>query len=521
MNAAPEHLTPPCVVTAPWQRLSGRVVWVDLVRSLLSLTPGVFAVVVVRVEPTLSTLWPLALVAVFGVFGAAFDIVRWAFTRYRITDTDIERRTGVLVRQHRTIRRDRIRSVDAHAKLRHRLAGLRIVTIGAGQQTGASEAALHLDALSKADAQQLRHRLLGTRSAGAGGDPAEPAASEQGAASGERGAEVFATLRAWWVVYNIFSSWGYLLAAGLLWGAYWLASTFGVNLLGVATGIADWDSLGWAGTAVVILVVGGVVGSLGMGASFFTSYWKFELARVRIGDASYLRTRRGLFSTHEVSRDEARMRGLSIGEPVLWRWMGMADTNIITTGLSMWDMEQPTAILPRGPVRVAREIAARVLGEPSPVDAPLARHPRAALRRRLWWATLATMGPTLLLAAPVASDAAPSWILAVALALWPVALLAAVLAYRALGHAIVGDHLVVRVGLLSRTTSVLRRDAVSTIAVSQSILQKRLGLSTVSAMTAAGWGYVQAPDIASHEATVFATQAAPGLVDEFIVTEVE
>ena len=57
--------------------------------------------------------------------------------------------------------------------------------------------------------------------------------------------------------------------------------------------------------------------------------------------------------------------------------------------------------------------------------------------------------------------------------------------------------------------------------MSQSILQKRLGLSTVSAMTAAGWGYVQAPDIASHEATVFATQAAPGLVDEFIVTEVE
>ncbi|WP_051704425.1 PH domain-containing protein [Glycomyces sp. NRRL B-16210] len=487
----------------PWRRLSVRVVWVDLAKTVLSLAPGVVAVGFFDVEPTLSTLWPLLLVALFGGLGAVTDIVRWAFTSYRVTETEIQRRTGAFVRRHRTVHLDRIRSVDTHAKLRHRAAGLRVVTVGAGQQNGAGEAALLLDALSKDDAARLRRELLGL---------AAPAAEN---ADTEPDAEVLATLRPWWVVYNMFSVWAYLMAAGLLWGLFWLVSTFGVDLYGAASRAADWDALGWLGVTVAVLVVGGAVGAIGMGVNFFTAYWKFELARVRTGGSTHLRTRRGLFSTREVNRDEARLRGLSIGEPLLWRWMGMADTNVITTGLSVWDMEQPTAILPRGPVRVARRVAARVLGDPCPLDAPLPRHPRAALRRRLWWATAIGMVPPAAVAVPVASGSASPWVLWAAFGLWPLALSGAVFAYLALGHAIAGEYLVVRSGLMSRTTSALRCDAVSTIAVRQSILQRRLGLSTVSAMTAAGWSAYEAPDVAAGEAVGFAAQAAPGLIDEF------
>lgn len=507
-------------VDVPWRRLNVRVIWVDLAMSVLSLLPGVIAVAIVGVEPSPSTLWPLALVAMFGVVGAVADIVRWTFTRYRVTDTEIERRTGVLVRRHRSVRCERIRSVDTHAKLRHRVVRLRVVTIGAGQQAGAGEAALFLDALSKDDAAQLQLELLEGPHRAEDAGQAEATASTQNAHTKLDG-EVFATLRPWWVFYNIFSIWAYLMAAGILWGLFWLASTFGIDLFGLVSEAADWQSLGWLGIIVAALIIGGVIGSIGMGVHFFTSYWRFELARVRSGSNSYLRTKRGLFSTREVSRDEARLRGLSIDEPLLWRWMGMADTNVITTGLSVWDSEQPAAILPRGPIRVAREVAARVLGESRPLEMRLSRHPPAALHRRLWWATLVAAAPLAVVAVPVVAGVAPTWVLWSVLTLWPVALLAAVIAYRALGHAVADEYLIVRSGLMSRSTAALRRDAVSTIAVRQSILQKRLGLSTVSAMTAAGWSAYEARDIAVDEAVGFASQAAPNLIDEFIITEQE
>lgn len=499
---------------APWQRLSIRVVWVDVAVSILSLIPGAVAIWIFGVDPSLGTLWPLAIVAALGIVGGVSDIVRWAFTTYRITATDIERRTGLFVKRHRTLHRDRVRSVDTAAKLRHRLVGLRVVTIGAGQQTGAGESALVLDALSRAHALDLRERLL-TAPAYTHA-PTEPPADGHGAATTDDDAEVFATFRPWWVVYNMFNIWAYLMAAGLLWGGFWLLSSFGFDIIAFVVRLADWGALGWAGIVLIGLIAGGMIGAIGLGVSFLLGYWHFELARVRTGSGVYLRTRRGLLSTREVNRDESRMRGLSIGEPLLWRWMGMADTNVITTGLSVWDPQEPTVILPRGPISVAKRVARDVFGSADPMTAPLTRHPPAALRRRLWWATVISAIAPVALIAPALAGAVPGWLPWATLGLWPIASTAAVIAYRALGHAIAGDHLVVRSGLFSRTTSALRRDAVSTIAIRQSILQRRLGLATVSAMTAAGWSAYEAPDVGAHDAPVFADAAAPGLLDDFI-----
>lgn len=499
----------------PWQRLSARVIWIDICVSILSLVPGAVAIWVFGAEPSLDALWPLAIIAVLGVVGAIGDIIRWAVTTYRITAVDIERRTGLFVKQHRTLKRERVRSVDTAAKLRHRLAGLRVVTIGAGQQTGAGESALVLDALSRADAVALRERLLTAPASFPGPVPASVQA-ESGPVEKGKHVEVFATFRPWWVVYNMFSIWAYLMAAGLAWGGFWLASTFGVDVIGIIVRIADWGALGWAGVVLIALVVAGIIGAVGLGVSFLLGYWHFELARVRTNSGTYLRTRRGLLSTREVNRDESRMRGLSIGEPLLWRWMGMADTNVITTGLNVWDPEEPSAILPRGPISVARRVARDTLGPADPMGAPLVRHPRVAARRRLWWAMVISAIAPIALAVPAVTGAVPAWLPWATLGLWPIALAAAIIAYRALGHAIAGEHLVVRSGLFSRTTSALRRDAVSTIAIRQSVLQRRLGLSTVSAMTAAGWSIYEAPDVSSRDAAAFADAAAPGLLDEFI-----
>lgn len=516
MSVTAENTAAPAE-TEHWQRLSQRVVWIDLAWSVLTLIPGVVAVVFFGISPTWSSMWPLMLIALYGVLGAVGDITRWAFTRYRITDADVQRRTGIFVKEHRKLQRDRIRSVDTHAKLRHRIAGLRIVTIGAGQQTSSGESALELDALSKAEAQDLRRTLLNSPP-----KPTLPVTEEDDDAAFEsedseyERREVFASFRPGWVIYNMFSIWAYLLAAGLLWGATWFLAAFEFDLYGYFAGLIDWQALGWIGITLIILVVVGAFGALGMGVNYFTAYWNFELARVHAGSKSYLRTRRGLFSTHEVSRDETRIRGVTISEPVLWRWMGMADTHVITTGLSNWSAEQPTAILPRGPVSVARDSARRVLGDQAPLGLPLTRHSSTALRRRLWWATLIGLTPAAAVLYPAWSGAVPLWVLWGLLGVLPISLLGGVIAYRSLGHEIADAYLVVRSGLLSRGTSALRRDAVSTIALRQSVLQKRLGLCTVSAMTAAGWGAYEALDIDAEEGVSFAREAAPGLLDEFL-----
>ncbi|PZR52935.1 hypothetical protein DNL40_09790 [Xylanimonas oleitrophica] len=530
-DAVTESTSPPDAGTAdvPWSRLSHRTIWVDLAQTLLALSPTALAVGVFGVDPTLDALWPLLGVAVVGVLGAVSNVLRWIFTRYRITPEYVERRSGVFVRRYRSVRRDRIRSVDITARLRHRVAGLRVVLVGAGQQLVSGESALRLDAVVKADAEALRRELLATSEVAAvsaeevaddGDGAAADGAADGGAAAGAAGTghtEVLARFRPWWVVYNVVSVWMFFSAAGLLWGAYWLVRTFGYDPMPWVGDLLDPDVRGLPASVAIAVLLTGAIGAVVMAVNFFTVNWGYELARVPGQKTTQLRTRHGLFTTREVNRDERRLRGVYLSEPLLWRWMGMADTQVITTGLSAFSPSQPAAILPRGPVSVARPVAAAVLGaDPDPLGAPLARHPRGALRRRLWWATWVAAVVTVTLGWLSFNDILPATLIWCGAGVWLVGLVLAVAAYRALGHAVVDDYLVVRSGATSRATVVLRRDSVSTIALRESILQRRLGLRSVTAMTAAGWGAYQAPDIGREDALAFAVEAAPGLLDPFV-----
>lgn len=486
----------------PWQRLSARMIVVDLARSLLAIAPSIVAFVVFDLQASWGTVVPLAFIAVTGVVGAGADVMRWITTRYRITDDHVERSTGLFVKRYRSIRRDRIRSIDLDARLRHRLAGLKVVLVGAGQQSAAAQSALSLDAIVSGDAERLRSTLL--RSSG----PAD-----------DDGAEVFATFRLWWVVFHMVGIWALVTAGGLLWGGAWFLATFGVDIVALSGGLLDWDARGLAANIAIGFGLMAVVGAISSGIYYVVHYWRFELARAPGEASTSLRTRHGLLRTREVNRDETRTRGVMISEPLLWQWAGMSDTDVVTTGLSIWSSSTPSTILPRGPISVARPVAARVLGaSPDPVQEPLTRHPRAALRRRLVWATMTVLAASALAGFASWAGDVPGWVPLAVLASWPVLLLLAYLAYGALGHAISGRYLVVRSGLISRRTVVLQRTAVSTIILRESLLQRRLGLRTVTVATAAGWGAYSAPDLTRDESVEFAAAAAPGLLDPFIET---
>lgn len=514
-----------------WRRLSARMIWVDLAQSVLSTLPAVIAILVVGVEPSAGTLWPLIGLAAFGIIGAVADALRWWVTRYRVTASHVELRSGILVRQHRSVQRERIRSVDIEARLRHRVSGLRVVAIGAGQQAAAGESAFRLDAVTAADARDLQSGLLRTAAspiADAGGpDVAGPdTAPADGSAAGGEGGErapapqVLARFRARWVVHNMFSIWAYVLALGLGWGGLWLLSSFGVDVVGWVTGLLDWEAVGWVGVVLIAVAAVTLVGVVGLAVTYFLEFWNFELARVPAGGATMLRTRKGLFTTREVNRDEVRIRGVQLSQPLFWRWMGVTDTSVITTGLDVWSMAEPATILPRTPLTVARRVAVEVLGaEAAPLRATLTSHPRAALLRRLGWATGLSAATALILGWLALTGVVLLVAVWAAAVLWPLSLGAAWLAYRALGHTIAGSYLVTRSGLFHRATTVLQRSAVSTVAVRESLLQRCLGLRTVGTATAAGYGWYETPDLETDRALEFALQAAPGLLDPFVTRQ--
>ena len=510
-GGAPRRDTEP--EEAGWERLDARMILVDVLKLALSVTPAALALWVFEVEPTLATTWPLVLILVVGLASSAVGVVRWIKTRYRVTATHVERRTGLFVRKYRSVLRERIRSVEAEARFRHRLFGLRMVRIGAGQQNTSGESALALDAISLRGALRLRERLLERED----GAPATESGAGSEAAPGPEAEHLIQGIRYRWVVYNILDSYAYIVAIGALWGVYLLLTTFGVDPLPLVQRVVGWEALGWGWAAVRALVLVGALGTVILVWQFFNENWGFRLSRVQGREGTLLRTTQGLLRTREVDREDHRLRGAVISEPLLWRWMRVADTEVITTGLAMWSMS-PT-VLPRGPISVARRVVTEVLREPSPLDARLRGHPAAALRRRLIWATavsaLITAGTAWVLATAGAPVSWPWW--ATALVVWPLALLLAVAGYRHLGHAMVGRYTVVRGRVMSRATSALQTRAISGFTVRQSLLQHRLGLATVCFTTAAGQGKITAADLGVDAAGRFVRSAAPDLSAPFLI----
>jgi putative membrane protein len=83
--------------------------------------------------------------------------------------------------------------------------------------------------------------------------------------------------------------------------------------------------------------------------------------------------------------------------------------------------------------------------------------------------------------------------------------------YRNLGHLLTGRHLVTRWGSLHRRTVVLERDGVIGWRIRQSIFQRRAGLVTVEAVTAAGDGGYPVTDVTAADGAALAAAITPAV----------
>ncbi|WP_274914275.1 PH domain-containing protein [Streptomyces sp. WZ-12] len=504
---APEHAAPapgPPHSDVPWQRLNGRLIWVNLARLVLSTLPTVLSMVFFGTGRHLSDLWPAMVATGIGMFLSVADVVRWLRTRYRITDELVEIKTGRLMRVYRQVPRERIRAVDHKAKLRHRLAGLRVVVISSGR----TRPALRLDAVSTDMAGALRRELM------PGGAPDE-AGSQEGAAR----ETVLARARWYWIFYNVINIWGMLVGGLLLWSLDGLLELVNVDLTGALGDLIDRLATGRAGRWALWAAVVAVLGFTALTSGFIKDNWHFQLVRRATEEGTSLVTRQGLLSTREVHRDDRRLRGIHLSEPLFWRWIGLTETAVIATGLASWSLtsEPASSILPRGPIAEARRVASLVLPGPvRPLEEPLRRHPRAALYRRLLWAAVCCAALGGLLAWLGATHVVPGWLWTLPLWATPLAAVLAVVAYRTLGHTCAGRYLVLRHGLMRRETAALSRETVLGLKVRQSLVQRWWGLVSLGVPTAAGLRFYQAPDMTVEQFMTLADETAPELLAEFL-----
>jgi putative membrane protein len=164
----------------------------------------------------------------------------------------------------------------------------------------------------------------------------------------------------------------------------------------------------------------------------------------------------------------------------------------------------------------AERVAAAVLSTSEPLTCPLADHGPRARRRRY---TRALVPAAVLAAAGGAATAAfggPAWAALLWLLGLPAAAALAADRARSLGHAVTPTALVARAGSLVRRRAMLAREGIIGVNVRRTFFQRRAGLVTLTATTAAGDQAYAVLDVTPGEAVRVAEAAAPGLLAPFL-----
>ena len=488
LPAAPEYAEP----VVDWHRLDVRMLVVRPLNELIGLVPLFIGLLVLGKGETWRILLSAGVIAAIVLFG----LLRWITTRYRITTEQVELHTGLLVRKRLAVPRDRIRTVDLTAKLGHRLFGLSAIRVGTGQRDQPGEDGLTLDAVSSAEAERLRVLLLTI------------AKAETPVVAEERPSVQLSQWDNRWLRYAPLTLSG-LVAAGALFGFVMnFARELDIEVFEPMSEAAHWVAEQPLGLTVALFAgVVLLVATLGSVLVYVVQFWGYRLTRE---PDDTVRVRRGLLTTRSVSVAEQRLRGVELVEPLLLRAGRGAHAKTVTTGLGR--KGESNLLLPPAPVVEAHRVSAEVLRqEPSPTRTPLRRHPVAALRRRMVRAVV----PLLVLAAVLAWFA-PSWTWQVVLALVPFSAALGWDRYRSLGHALTDRHLLARAGSAIRETVALQRTGIIGWRVSRSFFQRRAGLVTITATTAAGNGSYHVVDVAEADGLALADEAVPDLLRPFL-----
>jgi putative membrane protein len=504
----------PVAADAQWRRLSPRMLLIHPIRELGRAIPALIGIVFASSSSGHAWWSAVALVLIVGL-----SLLHWFTTRYQITPEQVQLRTGLLRRRTMTAPADRVRTVDVTARALHRLLGLARVTIGTGISDRKREG-LVLDGLSAAAASRLRAELL-HRAEQAVAHPELPLPTPDRWATTVPD-EPIATLDPGWIRYAPFTLSGAVTALAILGFAWRILDQAQVNAGNVSvirsfTGhfrnSPIWLDVLQATTGIVLTVV--VLSVLG----YLLAFWNFRLTRHAGGS---LHVSRGLITTRATSIEERRLHGVELSELLPLRLVGGARLLAVATGLRVGRGAERggSLLLPACPRPVAGRVASIVLADATnSIEFPLRNHGNAARRRRLIRALLPTVPVTVALVALWAAGPVPGWLAALSLLLPLLAVPLALDRYRSLGHGFTGRYLHTGHGSLARRRVVLRTNGIIGWNLRQSFFQRRAGLATLTATTAAGRQSYPISDLDTDSALALADQALPGLLTEFLLPQ--
>jgi putative membrane protein len=519
-----------------WRRLNARMLLIHPIQEIPRAAPALIGVIAAGGSGGRRELWAAAAI----VITVGLGMLRWFTTSYRITPDRVEVQRGLFRRRLLAVSRDRLRTVDASAHVLHRALGLTRVTIGTGRSDREGGGSVRLDGLTAAEAAELRDLLLhggvapgagatalGGRATAYGGEagasvtgaPAQgaEAAAHESAAAPVPEAELV-RLDATWIRFAPFT----------LSGAVAVGAVAG--FLANATNEADVhpsdfgplrDVVGWLDrapltAAIVVLAVAAIAAvAIASTVGYVLAFWDFRLTRNPRGT---LHVTRGLLTTRATTIEERRLHGVEISEPLLLRAVRGARCLAIATGLrvGLGAERGGSLLLPPAPLPEALRVGAAIVGTEEPFRHPLAKHgPRARTRRYTralgTWALVVCV-----LAVLAALTSWPTWPWLAVLALLPAAIALAADRYRSLGHTVTGTRLVTRAGSLVRQRHVLAADGIIGWNFERTLFQRRAGLTTLTATTAAGRQRYEVQDVELSEALRVAEALRPGLLDPFL-----
>ncbi|MDT8911633.1 PH domain-containing protein [Amycolatopsis sp. PS_44_ISF1] len=510
-----EESSPPAsaegTAEAPWHRLDRRMLLIRPVLDGVKSLPLLIGALLLGH----GNHWQWAGLAVTAVSVLA-GISHCLTSRYRVTATQVEWHTGLLLRKQRAVPRDRIRTVDVVSEPKHRLFSLAAVRIGTGRHShgpGPGRDELVFDAVGGAEAQRLRTLLLHRK-------PVDPSLADDADDAAEPPERLVAAVDKRWVRYAPFTLSGLAVVGAIVGTLYHFVHELHLDPVryGPLRELAERFATAPAWLIVLSAAAGllVVVSVLSVGG-YVLSFWNFRLTR-EVGGTLHIR--RGLVTTRSVSIEEERLRGVEVEEPLPLRAVGGAKCVAVAAGLREGKGADKGGglLLPPAPIGRVHEVVADVLGEDF-AAVPLVRHPRRALTRRMIRAVTGVLLPAAALFLAAWIDLLPSWPWQAALALLPFAVLVGWDRYRTLGHALAGPYLVTRSGSLARTTEIVRRDGLTGLVVLRSLFQRRAGLITVIAPIAAGRGHYHVVDVGESDGLALADRAVPGLLSPFLIAE--
>ncbi|MCC3278788.1 PH domain-containing protein [Arthrobacter sp. zg-Y40] len=287
--------------------------------------------------------WALLILGAVLVLIAGAFFLSWWFTRYQLASEHIRVHSGVLFRQQRQARLDRVQAIDIVQPLLARIFGLAELRF---EVADAGESAVRLAYLRLPDAQALRERILRGAS-GAGEDPEEAAAG--GSAPTVPGEQEVLSL-----------------SAGRVIGSAVLSSTTVLLLLAVAAVVILTKVTGELGSVAAMVPI-----IFGFGSAYwgmFSSSFNFRASVSRDG----LRIRSGLLDTRAQTVPPGRIQAVAVRQSPLWRLAGWYSVSVNVAGYgagsSTGDSAARTRLLPVGTAEEVFRMLALVLPDPGTKD---------------------------------------------------------------------------------------------------------------------------------------------------------